>query len=92
MLQQIITKMKLNSSFKVNLARSQRWFDLEFDWNEVNFSTNEPDFYKKVFESHNDTLDSNTFKLFQISTGNSKCVKKLSFTTMPQCSSIVRNH
>ena len=26
-------------------ARSQRWFDLEFDWIEVNFSTREPVFY-----------------------------------------------
>ena len=25
---------------------SQRWFDLEFDWRKVNFSTREPDFYK----------------------------------------------
>ena len=24
---------------------SQRWFDLDFDWIEVNFSTREPDFY-----------------------------------------------
>ena len=23
---------------------SQRWFDLEFDWTEVNFITREPDF------------------------------------------------
>ena len=30
-------------------ARSQRWFDLEFDRIEVHFSTREPDFYKKNF-------------------------------------------
>ena len=26
------------------LSRSQRWFDLDFDWIKVYFSTHEPDF------------------------------------------------
>ena len=43
--------MKLNSSFKVNLAISQRWFDLDFDWIEINVSTCEPDFYKIFFKA-----------------------------------------
>ena len=30
---------------------SQRWFDLDFDWTEVNFSTRVPDFYKKISKS-----------------------------------------
>ena len=34
---------------------SQRWFDLEFDWIEVNFSTRKPDFYRKLFQSHENT-------------------------------------
>ena len=29
--------------------RSQRWFDIDLDWVEVNFITREPDFYKKLF-------------------------------------------
>ena len=29
-------------------TRSQRWFDLDFDWIEVNFITSEPDLYKTI--------------------------------------------
>ena len=36
-------------NFQGQSSRSQRWFDLEFDCIEVNFSTREPDFYKKFF-------------------------------------------
>ena len=51
-------------------ARSQSWLDLDFDWIEVNFITREPDLYKKLFESHDDTQDTNTFKSFQVPIGN----------------------
>ena len=34
--------------FQGQSARSQCWFDLEFDWIEVNFNTREPDFYDFV--------------------------------------------
>ena len=37
--------------FRGQSTRSQRWFDLDFDWTEVNFSTREPDFYKKISKS-----------------------------------------
>ena len=47
--------------FQGQSARSQRWFDLDFDWIEVNFSTRETDFYKKLFQSHDGTQDTNTF-------------------------------
>ena len=48
--------------FQGQSVRSQHQFDLEFDWIEVNFSTREPDFYKKLFQSHENTQDTNTFK------------------------------
>ena len=50
-------KKKDESKFKFQgqSARSQQWFDIEFDWIELNFSTCEPDFYKKPFQSHDDT-------------------------------------
>ena len=35
--------------FQGQLARSQRWFDIDFDWIEVTVSTCEPDFYKETF-------------------------------------------
>ena len=37
--------------FQGQYARSKCWFDLDFDWIEVNFSRRETDFYKKVFIS-----------------------------------------
>ena len=33
--------------FQGQSVRSQHQFDIEFDWIEVNFSTREPDLYKK---------------------------------------------
>ena len=45
-------KNKNESKFKFQAqsARSQHWFDINFDWLEFNFSTHEPDFYKKLFQ------------------------------------------
>ena len=80
-----------NYKFHGQSARSQRWFDLDFYWIEVKFSTHEPDCHKKLFQSHDDTQDTNASKFFQVTIGNSKCVENSSFTMMPQCSSIVRS-
>ena len=51
-------------------STSHHWFDLDFDWIEVNFSTRDPDFYGKYFQIHDDTQDTNTFKLIQVEIGN----------------------
>ena len=53
--------------------------DLDLDWIEVNFSTREPDFYGKLFQSHDYTQDINTFKSFQVPIGNAKCVESSKF-------------
>ena len=42
-------KNEAKFKFQGQSARSQKWFDLDLDWIEVNFSTREPDFYKKKF-------------------------------------------
>ena len=68
-------KNEYKFKFQGQLARSQRWFDLDFDWIEVNFSTREPDLYMKLFQSNDNTQDTNTFKFFQFPIGNEKCVK-----------------
>ena len=57
-------KNKAKFKFQGISAISQRWFDIDFDWIEVNFSIREPDFYKKLFKIHDDTQDTNTFKSF----------------------------
>ena len=38
-----------------------------------------PDFYKKLFQGHDDTQDINTFKSFQVTIGNAKCVESFKF-------------
>ena len=59
--------------------RSQCWFDLDVDWIEENFSTREPDFYKKIFKAHSQVTRPkkyyNKFKWFQVPIGNSKYVE-----------------
>ena len=48
-------------------------------WIDTNFSTREPDFYKKLFQSHDDNQDKDTFKTFQVPIGNAKVVKSFVF-------------
>ena len=39
-------KNEAKFKFQGRSERSQCWFDIDFDWIEVNFSTREPYFYK----------------------------------------------
>ena len=74
-------KNKNEAKFKFHgqYARSRRCFYLDFYWIEVNFSTCEPEFYKKSFQSHDDTQHRNKFKIFPVLIGNSKCVENFKF-------------
>ena len=72
-------KNEAKFKFQGQSARSQRWFNLDLGWMEVNFSTREPDLYKKLFQSHDDTQDINTLKSFQVPIGNEKCVESFKF-------------
>ena len=72
-------KNEAKFKFQGQSERSQRWFYLDLDCIEVNFSTREPDLYKKLFQSHDDTQDINTFKCFQVPIGNAKCVESFKF-------------
>ena len=67
-----VNKNKNEAKFKFQgqSERSQHWFDLDFDCIELNFSTREPNLYKKLFENHDNTKDTNTFKFFQVPIGN----------------------
>ena len=85
-------KNEAKFKFQGQSARSQQWFDLDFDWIVVNFSTREPDFYKtnsKAMMIHNILIHSETFK-FQLEMQS--VWNLLSFKMMPQFSSIFRNH
>ena len=48
-------KNEAKFKFQGQSAGSQRWFDLDFDRIEVNFSTCEPDLYKIFFQIHHNT-------------------------------------
>ena len=56
--------------FQGQSGRSRLWFDLDLNWININFSTREPDFYKKLFQSHENEQDTNTFRTFQVPIGN----------------------
>ena len=70
-------KNKNESKFKFQgqSGRSRLWFDLDLDCIDMDFSTCEPDFYKKLFQSHDNEQDTNTFRTFQVPIGNAKFVK-----------------
>ena len=72
-------KNEAKFKFQGQSARSQRWFDNDLDCIEVNFSTCEPNLYKRLFQIHDDTQDNNTFKNFQVPFGNAKCVELFKF-------------
>ena len=74
-------KNKNESKFKFQgqSARSQLRFDLDLYWIDMNFSTREPDFYKKLFQIHDNEKDTNRSKTFQIPIGNAKVVKSFVF-------------
>ena len=65
--------------FQGQSAGSQRWFDLDLDWIELDFITHEPDLYRELCQSHDDTQDINTFIFFQVPIGNAKCVESFKF-------------
>ena len=74
-------KNKTESKFKFQgqYARSQLWFDLDLDWIVISFTTREPDFYKELFQSHDNKQDKDKFKTFQVPIGNAKVVKLLMY-------------
>ena len=50
-------KNKSKFKFQGQFVRSRLWFDLDLDWIDINFSTREPDFYKKLFQIHENEQD-----------------------------------
>ena len=78
----IVENMNKNEAkfkFRGQSIRPHNWFDLYFDWVEVNISTREPGFYKKFFHSHDNIQDTNICTFFQFPIVNSKCVENFKF-------------
>ena len=59
-----VNKNESKFKFQGQSARSQLWFDLNLDWIDVKFCTREPDFCKKLFQSHDNKQEKDTFKTF----------------------------
>ena len=70
-------KNKNTSKFKFQgqSARSKFWFDLDLHWIDINFSTHEPDFYKKLFQNHDKEQETDPFRISEVPIGNTKVVK-----------------
>ena len=54
-------KNEAKFKFQGQSAISNCWYDLDFGWIEANFSTHEPDLYRKIFQIHDNTQDTNKF-------------------------------
>ena len=74
-------KNKNASKFKFQgqSARSRYWLDIDLDWIDINFSTREPDFYKKLFQNHYNEQETDSFRIFEVPIGNAKVVKSFVF-------------
>ena len=53
-----------------------RWFDLDQEWSEEKFSTHEPDFYKKIYQTNIRGQDMKIYQLFVVTIGNTKVKEK----------------
>ena len=90
-------KNKNESKFKFQgqSARSQLWFDINLDQIDMSFSTHEPDFYKKLFQSYENKQDKDTFKTFQVPIRNAKVLKSFMFhkdaTILSYCQKILNS-
>ena len=72
-------KTEAKFKFQGQSARSQLCFDLDLDWIDKKFRTREPDFSKKIYQSHDDKQDDIRFNNFHVPIGNAKCVKSFKF-------------
>ena len=65
--------------FQGQSGRSRLWFDLDLDWIDINFSTREPDFYRKLFQNNDNEQEADSFRIFEVPIGNAKVVKSFVF-------------
>ena len=85
-------KNEAKFKFKGQYARSQRWFDLGFDWIEVNFSTRDSGFYTIFFKAMTIHRIQIGLKALKFQQEIQSVWKQLSFTMIPKSSIIVRSH
>ena len=65
---------KKENTKKYNLqgesAISIRWFNLDPEWSEENFTTHEPDFYEIMYQTKFRGDDTKTYQIFGVPIGN----------------------
>ena len=63
---------KIKYLFQEQSSRSKRWFDLDIEWVEEKFSTREPKFYKRLFQTNIEGQSGLTYPIFSVPIGNAK--------------------
>ena len=58
-------KNEAKFKFQGQSERSQRWFGIGFYWIGKDFSTREPELYRKIFLRNEKTQHTNTFKFMK---------------------------
>ena len=56
-------------------AIPKRWFDLDHEWLEENFSTRGPEFYKIIYQMDVKCQEMKTYQFFVVYIGNVKNIK-----------------
>ena len=70
-------KLEETTSFEGQFAGSKHWFDHDIQWVEENFSTREPQFYKRLFLSNIEGQAVSKYSIFPVTIGNVKKRVKL---------------
>ena len=58
--------------FQVQSIISKHWFDLDIEWVEEHFSTIEPQFYKRLFQSNSEGQSGLKYPIFNVPIDNAK--------------------
>ena len=58
--------------FQGQSVRSKHWFDIDIKWFEENFSTIEPQFYKKLFQGSIEGQDGSKYTTLPVTIVNTK--------------------
>ena len=69
--------------FQEKYSRSKHWFDLDIEWTQENFSTGEPQFFKRPFQSNIGGQDGIKYPTFSVSIGIAKEVGEVEYNPKP---------
>ena len=70
--------------FQEQSARSKHWFDLDIEWFEEKFSTREPQFYKRLFQTNIGGQYGITHPIFPVPIRNAKETGEIEYCLQAQ--------